>query len=83
MTDEQRYHADMRRADEEEAVLVKALNATLLPCPFCKERADLHTFFPSRGVALEYYVMCRDCSARTDSHVDPEIAASKWQRRAT
>lgn len=83
MTHDQQLAAARRRADEEEAVQIKALNAELLSCPFCRARADLHTIYTRHGSSMEYYVMCRDCFARTDSHVDPAEAASRWQRRAT
>ena len=57
--------------------------AKLLPCPFCGAEGEMcdNGLLPE----LRYYVMCKECNAKTDDDYDyPTIedATRKWNTRA-
>ena len=55
----------------------KAMNKTLLPCPFCGGIGTLWSIDQCDTV----YAVCQDCGARTVDYKHAEEAIAAWNRR--
>lgn len=62
------------------------MKGKLKPCPFCGERAEMHTIsqfdFAKNATRYEYRVVCGGCLISTPQFAKKGETANAWNRRA-